>query len=127
MAGRCFAHAYALEDYDRIPGENWLAIQATSVGMHPHVDHAPIEEPAFYRRVETGYDLIFNPETTRFMELTERYGGRAYNGTRMLVYQGIIAFELWTDTIVNQDTADELYRMTSQALVRQLAKERTDE
>lgn len=122
MAGRYFARAYALEDYGRISGENWLVIQATSVGMHPHVDRAPIEEPAFYRRVETGYDLIFNPGTTRFMELTERYGGRAYNGVRMLVYQGIIAFELWTHTSVGQETADELYRMTSQALARQQGK-----
>lgn len=122
MAGRYFARAYALEDYGRISGENWLVIQATSVGMHPHVDWAPIEEPAFYRRVETGYDLIFNPGTTRFMELTERYGGRAYNGVRMLVYQGIIAFELWTHTSVGQETADELYRMTSQALARQQGK-----
>ena len=122
MAGRYFARAYALEDYGRISGENWLVIQATSVGMHPHVDWAPIEEPAFYRRVETGYDLIFNPGTTRFMELTERYGGRAYNGVRMLVYQGIIAFGLWTHTSVGQETADELYRMTSQALARQQGK-----
>jgi len=122
MAGRCFARAYAPEDYGRIPGENWLVIQATSVGMHPHVDRAPIEEPAFYRRVETGYDLIFNPGITRFMELTERYGGQAYNGVRMLVYQGIIAFELWTHTLVGQETADELYRMTSQALARQQGK-----
>lgn len=119
MAGGGFARAYALEDYGRIPGENWLVIQATSVGMHPHVEQAPIEDEAFYRRVETGYDLIFNPGTTRFMELTKRYGGRAYNGVRMLVYQGIIAFELWTHTSVSQDTADELYRMTAQALAGQ--------
>lgn len=118
MAGRHFASAYALEDYERVPGENWLAIQATSAGMHPHVEQAPIEDPAFYRRVETGYDLIFNPETTRFMELTRRHGGRACNGVRMLVYQGVIAFELWTGAAVGEDVADELYRMTTQALAQ---------
>lgn len=122
MAGRPFARAYALEDYGQIPGENWLVIQATSVGMHPHVEQAPIEDPAFYQRVETGYDLIFNPETTRFMELTREYGGRACNGVRMLVYQGIIAFELWTGAAVSQEVADELYRMTTQALAQQPSK-----
>ncbi len=122
MAGRPFAQAYALEDYGQIPGENWLVIQATSVGMHPHVEQAPIEDPAFYRRVETGYDLIFNPETTRFMELTREYGGWACNGVRMLVYQGIIAFELWTGAAVSQQVADELYRMTTQALAQQPGK-----
>lgn len=116
IAGRSFAQAYALSDYGQIPGEKWLVIQATSVGMHPHVDCAVMEEPAFYRHVETGYDLIFNPGVTRFMKLTEAAGGRAYNGARMLVYQGVIAYELWTGVTIGQDTADELCRMMAQAL-----------
>lgn len=116
MAGRVFAKACALTDYDRIPGENWLVIQATSVGMHPHVGDVVIEDQAFYRHVETGYDLIFNPGVTRFMELTKAAGGRTYNGARMLVYQGIIAFELWTGTSIGQDTADKLCEMMAQAL-----------
>lgn len=119
MAGRPFAKAYALTDYERIPGENWLVIQATSVGMHPHVEDAVIEDEAFYRRVEIGYDLIFNPGTTRFMKLTEAAGGRTYNGARMLVYQGIIAFELWTGTSIGQDMADELCGRMAQALGQQ--------
>lgn len=57
MAGRPFARAYALADYRQIPGEDWLVVQATSAGMHPHVEDAPVEDPAFYRRVEIGYDL----------------------------------------------------------------------
>ncbi len=114
MAGRPFARAYALADYRQIPGEDWLVVQATSAGMHPHVEDAPVEDPAFYRRVEIGYDLIFNPGVTRFMKLTESGGGRACNGARMLVYQGVIAFELWTGTRIDQDTADELCRMMEQ-------------
>ncbi len=115
LAGRQFAHACALGEYGRLPGEKWLVIQATSVGMHPHSGSAVIEDPAFYRHVEIGYDLIFNPGVTRFMELTRAAGGKAYNGSRMLVYQGIIAYELWTGVSVSQDTADELCRMMAQA------------
>ncbi|MDE7224860.1 MAG: shikimate dehydrogenase [Acetatifactor sp.] len=116
MAGRPFAKAYALTDYEQIPGDRWLVIQATSVGMHPHVEDAVIEDQAFYQHVEIGYDLIFNPGMTRFMKLTETSGGRIYNGARMLVYQGIIAFELWTGTSIGQDMADELCEMMVQAL-----------
>lgn len=119
IAGRSFAHAYTLADYGQIPGEKWLVIQATSVGMHPDTGRAVIEDPAFYRHVETGYDLIFNPGVTRFMKLTEAAGGKAYNGARMLVYQGVIAYELWTGVSIGQDTADELCRMMAQALSRQ--------
>lgn len=115
IAGRAFCQAYALSDYGQIPGEKWLVIQATSVGMHPNVDCAVMEDPAFYRYVETGYDLIFNPGVTRFMKLTETAGGRAYNGARMLVYQGVIAYELWTGVTIGQDTTDELCRMMAQA------------
>lgn len=114
MAGRAFAKACALSDYERIPGDGWLVIQATNVGMHPHVEDVVIDAPEFYRHVEIGYDLIFNPGITRFMELTKAAGGRAYNGTRMLVYQGIIAYELWTGTSISQDVADELCRRMAQ-------------
>lgn len=116
MAGKVFAKACALADYEQIPGEDWLVIQATSVGMHPHVQDVVIEDQAFYRRVETGYDLIFNPGQTRFMKLTRAAGGRACNGARMLVYQGIIAFELWTGMAIGQDMADELCGMMAHAL-----------
>ena len=116
MAGRPFAKACALTDYEQIPGEKWLVIQATSVGMHPHVDDVVIEDQVFYQHVGIGYDLIFNPCETRFMELTKAAGGRVYNGARMLVYQGIIAFELWTGTSIGQDMADELCGMMQQAL-----------
>lgn len=119
IAGKSFAHAYALADYGKLPGDKWLVIQATSVGMHPRTDEVVIEDPAFYQHVETGYDLIFNPGVTRFMKLVREAGGQAYNGARMLVYQGIIAFELWTGTSISQDTADELCRMMEQALAQQ--------
>ncbi|MCM1120429.1 MAG: shikimate dehydrogenase [bacterium] len=116
MAGRAFARAYAISEYERIEGERWLVIQATSVGMHPYVEDVVIEDREFYRRVETGYDLIFNPAVTRFMELTREAGGRACNGARMLVYQGIIAFELWTGVSISQNIADELCRKMALAM-----------
>ena len=116
LAGRKFAKALAIDDYDTLPkGERYLAIQATSVGMYPHCDAAVIEDPAFYTRVHTGYDLIFNPPKTRFMELVEEQGGKAYNGAKMLLYQGIIAFELWTGCEVENWLADKVYERMKEA------------
>ena len=96
-------------------GKQYLAIQATSVGMYPHCDAAVIEDPAFYEKVHTGYDLIFNPPKTRFMELVEAQGGKAYNGAKMLLYQGIIAFELWTGCKVESWLADKVYDRMQEA------------
>lgn len=106
-AGRGLAEAWALEDYGRLPrGGSFLCIQATNVGMFPKTGEAVIEDPGFYSRIHTGYDLIFNPARTRFMELTEAAGGRAFNGLRMLLWQGIIAYELWTGRAVSHALAE---------------------
>ena len=99
LAGRALATAMANAEHTDLPErEKYLVIQATSVGMHPRDDEVVIEDEAFYERVHTGYDLIFNPAQTRFMKMVQAHGGRAYNGAKMLLYQGVIAYEYWTDT-----------------------------
>ena len=106
LAGRDFASAMANGDYGKLPaGERYLVIQATSVGLHPDDEAVVIEDRAFYERVHMGYDLIFNPARTRFMRLVEEQGGRAFNGAKMLLYQGIIAYELWTGVEVSEAQA----------------------
>lgn len=106
FAGRELAKAMANEDYEKLPaGVKYLVIQATSVGMHPNVSDVVIADKAFYERVHTGYDLIFNPSETRFMQLVKEAGGKAYNGAKMLLYQGVIAYEYWTGMEVSDEYA----------------------
>jgi shikimate dehydrogenase len=110
LAGKELASAMRNADFYLLPAqEKYLVIQATSVGMHPHDDQVVIEDEAFYRRVHTGYDLIFNPVKTRFMQLVEAQGGRAFNGARMLLYQGVIAYELWMGSEVSEENANHVY------------------
>lgn len=117
MAGHEFAKAFTLEEYYKLPEkQRFLVIQATNVGMHPHVEDVVISEEAFYKRVEVGYDLIFNPGDTRFMQMTREAGGKAYNGAKMLVYQGIIAFELWNGIAISEETAEVVNQLVAEAL-----------
>ena len=109
LAGAAFAEALTMDAYSKIPKAKYPVIQATSVGMHPDTDYAVIEDPVFYEMVEVGYDLVYNPPVTKFMKLTEAAGGRAYNGGKMLLYQGVIAYELWNDTQVPDSLADQVY------------------
>lgn len=96
--------------YRELPeGEKFIAIQATNVGMHPNEGVAILSEKDFYDRVKVGYDLVYNPLETRFMQLVRESGGKAYHGLKMLLYQGIIAFELWTGTQVPEEIANETY------------------
>ncbi len=110
LSGRNFARPLAIGNTGMIsPDRKYIVIQATSVGMSPDVDSAVIEDKDFYDKVKVGYDLIFNPAETKFMKLCKEAGARSFNGSRMLLYQGIIAFEHWTGTGIGDDIADKVY------------------
>ena len=97
------------EDYTALPDGKYLAIQGTSVGLAPHTEDVVIADKAFYEKIHTGFDLIYSPWETRFMRLTKEHGGQAYNGLKMLLYQGIIAYELWNDVQVSEEDAQAVY------------------
>lgn len=100
-----------LSDYTQIiDNEDQLIVfQATSIGLFPNIDQVVIEDTAFYKKVKAGVDLIYNPAETQFMRLVSENGGRAYNALKMLLYQGVIAYELWHDIIVPSDVIEDIY------------------
>lgn len=101
--------AMGLEEYDRLPEEKMLCIQATSVGLSPKEQDVVIENEDFYKRIHTGYDLIYRPTNTRFMQLVKEQGGQAFHGLKMLLYQGVEAFELWNGVKISPELADKVY------------------
>lgn len=116
---RCFEKSVmipmALSDYRTLPPGSYLAIQSTSVGMHPDVGCAPIEDPEFYRMIHTGVDIIYTPLETMFMRYVSEAGGKTMNGLTMLLYQGIEAFEKWNPEgkVSAQTIAEAKERMIS--------------
>ena len=116
LGGRQLAGALALGEYALLPEGHYLAIQATNAGMFPKTGEAVIEDAAFYRKIHTGYDLVFNPARTRFMSLVQQSGGRAFGGLKMLLYQGIIAYELWTGAQVDRALAEKAYEQMRKAM-----------
>ena len=108
-AGREVILPMLTEDYVTLPDGQYLAIQGTSVGLAPHAEDVVIADDSFYEKIHTGFDLIYSPWETRFMKLTKSHGGKAYNGLKMLLYQGIIAYELWNDVYVSDEDAQAVY------------------
>lgn len=106
----------ALDEYESIPGEGYLAIQCTSVGLYPHTEDVVIEADAFYDKLKGGYDLIYKPWETRFMRLVREHGGQAYNGLKMLCYQGIHAYELWNRVTVSDEDAGGILQKMKEAM-----------
>lgn len=98
-----------LADYEKIAEENLIVFQATSIGLAPNVEQVVLEDSAFYRKVKTGVDLIYNPANTKFMKLVTEHGGKAYNALKMLLYQGVIAYELWHNIKVPEDIVADIY------------------
>ncbi len=105
-----------LSDYQKLPDGKFLAIQGTSVGLAPNTEDVVIDDAAFYRKIHTGFDLIYRPFTTRFMSLVQEAGGNAYNGLKMLLYQGIIAYELWNGVEITEEEAGLVYEKLRQAM-----------
>lgn len=93
--GEIAVAALPLVRWRELPGNSYLAIQTTSVGMHPHTDAAPVEDMDFYRKIAQAVDIIYTPSETRFMKHVKAAGGQAAGGLDMLICQGVAALELW--------------------------------
>ena len=107
--GKDVMEAMNICDYEKLPFDKYIVFQSTSKGLYPDVNDVIISDENFYRLVDTGIDLIYKPFCTKFMSLCTRAGAKAYNGLKMLLYQGIIAYELWNDINVSEDIADKIY------------------
>lgn len=82
-----------------------LLINTTPVGMFPNVDASIIDEE-FVKRADLCIDLIFNPQTTKFLS----YSNVGYNGLLMLVFQAIHAVELWQQSKITYEL-EELIKL----------------
>ncbi len=103
--------AMEMKDYIKLPDIPLTVIQATSFGLHPNVEDVVIEDVAFYKKIKQAVDVIYNPEETKFMRLVKEHGGRAYNGLKMLLYQGVIAYELWNDVTIEEGICQKVYEL----------------
>ena len=108
--------ALALDEYNKIPKGKYPVIQTTSVGLYPDVDRAAIEDEEFYDYVSAGVDIIFNPAETKFMQYCNGHNAPSYNGLKMLLYQGIAAFELWYGVSIDRELSGEILNMMKKEL-----------
>lgn len=94
----CKIELYSLEDKNilkRKIEESILLINATNVGMKENI--SLIEDKSFFRKDLIVSDIIYNPTKTKLLQIAEKEGCKIVNGIGMLLYQGALSFELWTD------------------------------
>lgn len=69
-------------------------VNATAVGMHPHVNRSPLEAAELNCRIV--FDLIYRPLETRLRQLARRRGIETVGGLEMFLAQGTAQWEIWT-------------------------------
>ena len=79
-----------------VPPEADILVNATPVGLFPNVEEMPLVVMASIRPDLLVCDVIPNPPRTAFLRAAEARGARTLDGLGMLVYQGAIAFQMWT-------------------------------
>lgn len=93
--------------------KRFFVVQCTSVGLFPDVNSAVIEDEEFYKHVYGAIDVVYKPLETKFMKLVKNAGGKVFSGLKMLLYQGIDAFELWFENEgikISKEEADIIYK-----------------
>ena len=86
--------AYEELDTDLVKSHQ-LIVNTTPLGMYPDLDSCP---PIPYDAITPGhllFDLVYNPDKTRFLYLGEQKGAGIVNGYDMLVYQAEASWEIW--------------------------------
>jgi shikimate dehydrogenase len=74
-----------------------LLVNATPVGMWPRVDGSIWPDDVPIPAHLAVFDLVYNPPETRLLRQARRSGARAIDGLGMLVRQGALAFNMWTN------------------------------
>ncbi|AEH07337.1 shikimate dehydrogenase [Methanothermococcus okinawensis] len=78
-----------IDDFD-------IIIHTTPIGMYPNIEAKPIIDTDGIKDNMVVMDLIYNPKETILLKEAKKHGAKTINGLGMLVYQGAIAFEIWT-------------------------------
>ncbi len=78
-----------LEDTD-------ILINATSVGMHPGTERSLVD-PNWLRPDLCVMDIIYRPIQTKLANDASSIGAKVVSGIEMLIFQGAVSFEIWTN------------------------------
>jgi shikimate dehydrogenase len=91
LTGATFVEA----DLGRILEETDIVVNATPVGMAPHVSQSPLHLNLLRPR-HLVFDTVYNPIETQLLKDARKQGCRIASGFQMFLHQGVAQFERWT-------------------------------
>jgi len=87
------ATGHGLDELDALLPDADVLVNATSVGMEE--DETPVPADALHGDLGV-LDAVYRPLETRLLHDAAAAGATTVDGARMLLYQGVVAFEHWT-------------------------------
>jgi len=73
-----------------------ILINATSAGMYPNIESSPVPSGLLHSDLCV-MDIIYKPLETKLLKDAKSAGAKVVSGLEMLLYQGAVAFEIWTN------------------------------
>ncbi len=102
---------------DKISGKFDLLVNSTPVGMYPNVESCPISDEVI-RSCECVFDAIYNPVETLLMKKARSFGKKAIGGMAMLVWQAVVAHEIWDGSKYNEGDITQIITDMESAVMR---------
>lgn len=73
-----------------------VIVNTTPLGMYPDVDSCPDIPYKYLTPQHLCYDLLYNPDETKFMSMAREAGAEVKNGLEMLLLQAFASYAIWT-------------------------------
>jgi shikimate dehydrogenase len=73
-----------------------ILINTTPVGMYPNIHQKPVVSAEMMHPDLVVNDIVYNPLKTGLLKEADKVGAKSISGIKMLIYQGVEAFKIWT-------------------------------
>lgn len=98
--------AHLLDDQNLI-SETDIIVNTTSVGMSPNTDVSPIPKESIQSN-QIVFDIVFAPKMTKLLQYAKERKANVVYGYKMLLYQAIPQFELFTGRKAPMDIMEKI-------------------
>jgi len=79
-----------------------ILINASPIGMYPKINETPVAKEFLHKDLFV-FDVVYNPLETKLLKDANEIGCKTLGGLDMLVNQGILAFEWWTEKLPKKE------------------------
>ncbi len=93
---KTFANGISNNTLKKFCSSSDILINASPIGMYPKINETPVAKEFLHKDLFV-FDVVYNPLETKLLKDANEIGCKTLGGLDMLVNQGFLAFEWWTE------------------------------